>query len=76
MSDHGDVKTMHFVVELDGNDIPLLAELDVTSIAALRSSLGQVLGVPRPISGPIQVWDRTKRYLPVGTLDAGAPQVH
>ncbi len=52
---------LEVVVEIDGSNQPILAQVDIDSIFSLRSSLAHALCLPKPVEGPLMVWDKESR---------------
>ncbi len=52
---------LEVVVEIDGNNQPILAQVDIESVYSLRSSLAHALCLPKPVEGPLMIWDKENR---------------
>ena len=52
---------LEVVVEIDGHNQPILAQVDIDSIFTLRNSLAHALCLPKPVEGPLMVWDKESR---------------
>jgi hypothetical protein len=55
--------SLDVVIEFEGQEVPVLAQVDLTSIRTLRLSLAKALYLTRPVDTQLLYWERGRGYV-------------
>ena len=54
--------SLDVVIEFEEQEVPVLAQVDLTSIRTLRLSLAKALYLTRPMDSQLLYWERGRGY--------------
>jgi hypothetical protein len=56
--------SLDVVIEVDGQEVPVLAQVDLSSMRTLRQSLAQALYLSKAVDTQLLYWERGRGWVP------------
>ena len=56
--------SLDVVIEVDGQEVPVLAQADLSSMRTLRQSLAQALCLSKAVDTQLLFWERGRGWVP------------